>query len=117
MTKRTQRAPASPLLRQEIVDGHGMRLADAAVLFPHAGGRPASYQTLWEWADAGLPRPCGGRVYLETLKVGRGLWTSKPAVLRFLEALAAPEEPPAPVPKGRRPRNPDRTEERRAFRV
>jgi hypothetical protein len=59
----------------------------AAALLPH----PVNRETIARWASRGVRRPRGGRVRLETIRLGGCLLTTAGAVRRFLAALA--EEP------------------------
>jgi hypothetical protein len=75
-------------LPEELTRGEGLSLAAAAALLPASPrGRPPTAGTLARWAADGVLRKGGGRVRLEALRVGGRLYTSRPALVRFLAAL------------------------------
>jgi hypothetical protein len=101
----------SDLLLQEITEGQGMKLAQAAKLFPpYRLGRPVTISCLIRWICDGIRTPGGGRVKLEAARLGKRYLTTKPAVKRFLAAQAAEAAPaagPAPRPPAGRKRASD----------
>lgn len=71
-------------------------LTEATKLLPPLNGRRPSISSLWRWCRRGVRG-----VKLEYVRVGRSLATSREALNRFFEALAAadaPEDPPRPTP-------------------
>ena len=57
-------------------------LADAAAFFPRRrGGKRPSFTTIWRWVTAGV-----NGIKLEAIRCGSTLCTTRPAVVRFLEA-------------------------------
>ena len=59
-------------------------------------GNKVSTSTIWRWTKRGLKAGdgTGGRVFLETVKAGGGLATSKEALKRFFAELTRRASPP-----------------------
>ncbi|WP_428937796.1 DUF1580 domain-containing protein [Fontivita pretiosa] len=77
-----------------------LTLAEATRLVPRCNGRRPSIPTLWRWCRRGIKG-----VRLEYIRVGRNIATSKQAISRFFQTLAAADKPmvgdePTPRPPG-----------------
>jgi len=78
-------------------------MADAASLLPkRRGGAKLSLSTLWRWSTRGAKG-----VRLETVRVGSGVYTTRDALRRFIEARTAAAggvvaQAPAPSTRSRR---------------
>jgi hypothetical protein len=100
MTTTTSEVPGD--LLDEVMAGGGLSLAAAARLLPASpSGRTPSPNTLARWASRGARRPDGGRVLLETARVGGRTVTTRQAMLRFLASLnttGPANAPSAPSP-------------------
>ena len=70
-------------------------LTEATKLLPHVDGRKVAVCTLWRWCRRGLRG-----VFLEYVRVGRKICTTREALLRFFTDLAELDEqsPPQPAP-------------------
>lgn len=66
-------------LEQEAV----MSLREAANSVPTIDGKKVHLSTIWRWARKGL-----NGVYLEHVRIGRRVCTSRQAISRFVNALA-----------------------------
>ena len=72
----------------ETQDGKQITLADAARLIP---GRPST-NAIWRWARKGLKARNGDRVFLEHVRLGATIYTTRDAVYRFGRELAAADQ-------------------------
>lgn len=63
-------------------------LAEARLIVKNIG-RDVSFETLWRWARHGLR---GGKVKLAYQRIGRQIMTSRPALERFFNELAAADD-------------------------
>ena len=63
-------------------------LAEAAKLLPRVNGKRAAVSTVWRWCRKGI-----NGTFLEYVRVGRNIATSRPALNRFFTALAAADIP------------------------
>jgi len=70
-------------------------LTQASKLLPEVDGRKVAVCTLWRWCRKGLRG-----VFLEYVRVGRRICTTREALLRFFTDLAELDEkaPPPPAP-------------------
>jgi hypothetical protein len=75
---------AAPAVELEIRAGQGLACADAARQLP----QPVHTSAVRRWIIEGLRLPGGRVVKLEGIKIGSRLWTSGPALKRFLQRLA-----------------------------
>jgi hypothetical protein len=92
------------LLSDEISQGHGKSLSQAAKLFPPSRRcRPVTLSCLVRWVTEGVRGPDGKRIRLEAARLA-GRWITTPqAIARFIEAqtptlaseLFAPRAPAA----------------------
>jgi hypothetical protein len=75
----------STLLAEEIAQGHGRYLSQAAKLLPpHRKGRPVTLGCVVRWILDGVRGPGGERVRLEGARVA-GKWMTTPqAIARFI---------------------------------
>jgi hypothetical protein len=94
----------STLLSEEIAQGHGKTLAQAARLFPSARqGRPVTLSCVIRWVLDGVRAPGGGRVRLEAARLaGRWITTSQ-AIARFIQAQTPDLDAQADSPTPRTP--------------
>jgi hypothetical protein len=77
-------------------------LSAAAKLFgSFRQGRPTSPATVFRWCTVGVRLPDGRRVFLEHIRLGSRLLTSRPACIRFLAAQQSDPADPAPAPRPR----------------
>lgn len=94
----------------EIANGEGIRLSQAARLFPpcrrgrahtkHAGQfRPVSLSCVLRWITDGVRGPGGRRIKLEAARLPSGWVTTKAAVCRFVGAQTPNIDGTAVVPK------------------
>jgi len=61
-------------------------LAEAARhLLPRRNGVPVSPNAIWRWRTKGVLLPDGARVRLETVRCGRGVFTTAGACAEFIE--------------------------------
>jgi hypothetical protein len=70
-----------------------LSLTEATKALPRVNGKRPSISTLWRWCRRGLRG-----VRLEYVRVGRGIATSRDALNRFFNALAAAD--PTVIPPG-----------------
>ncbi len=70
-----------------------LTLEEAKKAVPRRHGRHPSVATLWRWCRRGIKG-----VRLEYIRVGRTIITSKEAIARFFEAMAAADKPLGPTP-------------------
>ncbi len=75
-----------------------LSLAQAAKVMPPVNGKRPAVSTLWRWCRKGL-----GGVRLDYVRVGRNIATSREAMSRFFNALAAKDEPITDPPRTERP--------------
>jgi hypothetical protein len=66
-------------------------LTEAAKRLPRLDGKKVSVCTLWRWCRVGLRG-----VFLEYVRVGRTICTTREAMLRFFSRLADLDEHPSP---------------------
>ncbi|HKQ48608.1 MAG TPA: DUF1580 domain-containing protein [Phycisphaerae bacterium] len=66
-----------------------LSLTEATKVLPPVNGKRPAIATLWRWCRKGL-----GGVQLEYVRVGRNIATSREALNRFVNALAAADVPP-----------------------
>ena len=93
----TQITPAGRISTDEEL----ITLSQATRRLPRIEGRKVAASTLWRWCRQGLRG-----VFLEYVRVGRRICTSREALLRFFTALADLDErtcPPTPPRQTRRP--------------
>lgn len=70
---------------------------EASARFPGTKpGTRANPCTVWRWATAGVPLPGGGRLKLESVRVGGRLFTTAEALIRFVAAQNPEAVPPRP---------------------
>jgi hypothetical protein len=110
--------PDSSRVAEEMLNGQGLSTTQAARMFPpKRADRPVSPATVFRWMTNGVGVPGGGgRLLLESCRVGCTLFTSRPALVRFIEAQNRPRpaapppvrEPEPPVPPARRGRQVER---------
>lgn len=77
-----------------------LSLTQATKVVPTVNGRRPAIATLWRWCRKGL-----GGVNLEYVRIGRNIATSREALNRFFNRLAAidtPAEGTRPSPQARR---------------
>lgn len=70
-----------------------LSLTEATKVLPRVNGRRPAIATVWRWCRKGL-----GGVHLEYVRIGRNIATSREALNRFFNALAA-SDPPLVVPQ------------------
>jgi hypothetical protein len=78
-----------------ILDESVLTLSQAARALPKLGTRHVSPVSVWRWCRKGIKG-----VHLEHARIGRRIVTSREALTRFTDALAAADRPPkrdAPV--------------------
>lgn len=94
----------SDQLNNEIAEGHGLYLAQAAQRFPpHRKGRPVTLGCVLRWVVNGVKLPTGEVVRLEASRLA-GRWiTSAGAIARFLQRQTprAGDRPPPRSPARR----------------
>lgn len=104
MASSTTEATPSRLLTETLVG-----LGNAARRFPgHRRNERISVSTIWRWITTGVPAPGGGRVHLESARLGGRWLTSLEALQRFSEALTpttAEQPPPSRSPAARQRAN------------
>lgn len=83
----------------EVMAGKGLRLGDAAKMFPRPNGRGISACVMWRYRTVGAMGANGHRVKLECCKVGSLWFTTEAAIRRFIEALSTSEKPEATPPR------------------
>ena len=107
-----------PSLTDEIAQGKGLTLAQAAKLFPcRKAGKAVHPNTVGRWAMTGVRRTDGTVVVLETARWSRSVYTSASAVARFIKALAQVDDtPPIVAPATGRAAEKARDEEQRRLR-
>jgi len=107
-----------PSVVDEIANGQGLTLAQAAKRFPRKReGKAVAPSTVSRWALCGVRRSDGATVRLECVRWSRTVYTSEPAIKRFLAALAAVDTTPAIVaPATGRAAERQRAEEAEALR-
>ncbi len=108
-------ATALDLLSQEIAEGGGLTLSQAAERFPpFRQGRPVTPSCLARWILQGVRGPNGSRVKLEAARLAGRHLTSSQAIIRFIAAQqdTAPDSaPPSPRTPGKRQRDAERAGE------
>jgi len=67
-------------------------LTEATKVLPRVNGKRPAISTLWRWCRKGLRG-----VRLEYVRMGRNIATSREALNRFFNALAAADPTPAPT--------------------
>ena len=93
-----------PSVVDEIANGQGLTLGEAAKRFPRKrGGKPVAPSTVSRWMLHGVRRADGVVVRLESVRWSKSVFTSGPAILRFLKRLAQQDTTPviAAPPTGR----------------
>lgn len=75
-----------PQVLLEIRDGHALGMADAAHLVPGTKGGTANASTIFRWCSDGVRLRNGQRLKLESVRVGKRVMTSGPALERFIMA-------------------------------
>jgi hypothetical protein len=78
---------ASSFLLEELSQGHGRSLSQAAKLFPPFRlNRPVTLSCVFRWVTKGVRGPEGQRIRLEGARLA-GRWVTTPqAIARFLQA-------------------------------
>jgi hypothetical protein len=80
----------------EIVDGHGLTMGQAAKIVPaHRGEGRTNPATVWRWCTQGHKMPDGSFLKLECAKLAGRWLTTKSAIARFLTAITAASSPEA----------------------
>jgi hypothetical protein len=99
---------ASSFLLEELAQGHGKSLSQAAKLFPpFRQNRPVTLSCVFRWVTKGVRGPDGQRIRLEGARLA-GRWVTTPqAIVRFLQAQTpnldnVPERFPTPPSVRRR---------------
>ena len=69
-------------------------LTEATKVLPPRNGRRVAISTMWRWCRKGLRG-----VRLEYVRMGRNIATSREALNRFFNALAAADPIPKPAPR------------------
>ena len=86
-------------LAQEITEGHGLTLSQAAKRFPSfRQGRPVTPSCLVRWILQGARGPGGNRVKLEAVRLAGRHITSPQAITRFIAAQQNTAPTSAPLP-------------------
>jgi len=80
-------------IREELLS-----LAEATKVMPRVNGKRPAISTLWRWCRKGLRG-----VHLDYVRVGRNIATTREALSRFFNALAAMDEPITDPPRIERP--------------
>lgn len=70
-----------------------LRMAEAAQLASPKTGAKVNEATVRRWASRGVVNPCGRRIFLQTERVGRRLYTT-PMWLEEFIACCSEAEPP-----------------------
>jgi hypothetical protein len=95
---------AAPLAERILSEGP-IGLGEAARLFERRAGKPVHTATLTRWAAKGVRAPDGSRVRLEAVWIGNALFTSRAALVRFVESQQpSPPATTAPPTPARRQR-------------
>src|SRR5262249_58033800 len=103
----------SPVL-DEIAQGQGLSLTQAARLFPSARrGRPVTLSCVLRWVLGGVRAAEGGRIRLEAARLS-GRWLTTAAAIRRFLAAQTPRLDDSPPPAPRTPRQRPRRSERAA---
>lgn len=76
--------PATPQVLQEIQDGQGVGMAEVAKSLPGVGGGSLDNSTPYRWTREGVSAPGGRRVILASVRIGKRVLTSRPALQRFI---------------------------------
>ena len=74
-----------------VIDETLLGLSDAAKAVPKIDGKRPHASTIWRWCRIGI-----NGVSLEYARLGRRIVTSKEALMRFSERLAAADQRPDP---------------------
>jgi hypothetical protein len=74
---------------QEILNGKGAGIDEATKKFPGRGGAPMAKTTINRHINHGVRLPNGSVVKLAAAKFGSKLYTSYPAIARFMLALTS----------------------------
>jgi hypothetical protein len=94
---------ASSFLLEELSQGQGKSLSQAAKLFPpYRRNRPVTLSCVFRWVTKGVRGPGGQRIHLEGARLA-GRWITTPqAVARFLAAQTPPfDDSSSPSPATR----------------
>src|SRR5437588_5416327 len=98
MTDPSSTTTETPQVLNEIQTGDGLSLSAAGRLFPaHRGDGTLDPSTIFRWVKAGSRSAAGQLVRLEAVRVGGRWLTSRGAVARFVSALTAAADSPAPT--------------------
>jgi len=92
LPKRVQRH-AGGAERRIGADEQLITLTEATKLLPEVDGKKPAVCTLWRWCRKGLRG-----MFLEYVRVGRKICTTREALLRFFTDLAELDEQPPPPP-------------------
>lgn len=88
----------SEIFDMSLLDETVLTFPEATRALPQPGGRAIHTTTLWRWARQGLRGAGGSLVRLEYIRLGRKLFTSKEALARFAERLAAADDDAPEIP-------------------